>query len=382
MKKFILSLYVLILFTVSSQISFAQNTEYSGFLEELFIARQPSPRAEAMGRGLAADNQNDFGSYYNPALTSLTDGLQVNTSFSNRYSYYDSSFYNYFGASYKLKNMGSFGLSRYQYNIGFDIEESTASQPEGTGNIYRIYYDLFSLNYSREVVKDFYAGININAVDIHNSSSVITLDKKILYTLDIGLLKKISLPGFTNTGISHSVSVGTSFYNVTNSKYVFTYTGVPVSGSGDVHLPVIFRGAASYNLKLKGTGFAKNSSDFALLTNFEYEKILNTARYETYKFGAELTIKDILSLRVGHFSRKANVKSTIFDYNTGEFSQFTYGGGIKIPLHLIFNMKTPLSLSIDYVNLKQPTNPDFITSTIVLKNYNTFAVKLNYIPGW
>ena len=113
MKKFWLFILLLI-----SELSYSQSNEYKGYLEELYIARQPSPRAEAMGRGHVADNQNDFGSFYNAALTSLSEGLTVNTSFSHNYFFTDSAFYNYIGASYNLKGIGSFSLSRYHFNYG------------------------------------------------------------------------------------------------------------------------------------------------------------------------------------------------------------------------------------------------------------------------
>jgi len=113
MKRFLITFLIFVSFAFQSDL-FSQTTGYNGFLEELYVARQPSPRAEAMGRGLAADVQNDFGSFYNPALTSNEDGLKLNTSFSNKYYGNDSAFFNYFGASYKLRNVGTFGLSKYQ----------------------------------------------------------------------------------------------------------------------------------------------------------------------------------------------------------------------------------------------------------------------------
>lgn len=366
-----------------SGLSYSQSNEYNGYLEELFIARQPSPRAEAMGRGHVADNQNDFGSFYNAALTSLSEGLKVNTSFSHNYYSTDSAFYNYFGASYKLKNIGTFSLSRYHFNYGQEFLYTTAYNPEGTGEKYQIYYDIYILNYSREIFKDFYAGLNINLTDNYmpDISVFAQNSKKIVPSFDIGFLKKINLPVSSNSFLSQSVNLGLSINNFTSAKYTYSDT----VSSSDAYLPVIFRFGGSYNLNVKGNSIKKNGNVFSLLAHLEYEKVLNTAKYETYKIGGEVVVWDILALRAGWFSRNANITRSVFSYNLGAFSQFTYGAGVKIPLDVIFNMKTPLSMSIDYVNLELKNRERNYMMGIEeqeLKNYNTFSINMNWVPGW
>ena len=72
-------------------------------------------------------------------------------------------------------------------------------------------------------------------------------------------------------------------------------------------------------------------------------------------------------------------------YKRQAFSQFTYGAGVKIPLDVIFNMKTPLSMSIDYVNLELKNRERNYMMGIEeqeLKNYNTFSINMNWVPGW
>jgi hypothetical protein len=381
MKKF-----WLLTFLMTSGLSFSQSNEYRGFMEELYVARQPSPRAEAMGRGLAADNQNNFASYYNPALTSNGEGLKINTSFSKRYYHADKAYWNYFGATYKLKNVGSFGISNYHYNYGYDLAITTPANPKGDGNTYQIYYDMTSLNFSREIVKDFSAGINITAINHHNETTLITADKNIAYTIDLGVLKKFTLPSFSDANLSHSVNIGSSLYNITGAKFVFTSDPFGTGpSSGDVNLPVIFRGAVGYNLNMKGKVFGRSSNMFSVITNFEYEKILNTAKYDTYKAGAEFNFHDLISLRAGYFSRVANLTHTVYSGNIGTYSQFTYGAGIKIPVDLIFNISSPVSLSVDYVNLKIPyRDVNSVNTSLPYDHgrYNTFSASLNLIPGW
>lgn len=376
MKKLLIVALLII-----SGISYSQSNEYRGYLEELYVARQPSPRAEAIGRGHVADNQNDFGSFYNPALTSLSEGLVVNTSFSHKYFYTDSAFYNYFGASYKLKNVGTFSLSRYHFNYGQEFDATSIFNPDGSGEKYQIYYDIFTLNYSREIYKDFFAGVNINLIDNHNPdiSIVPHTRSNVMPAFDIGLLKKFNLTSVTNSLVLQSVNLGLSVNNFTSSKFVYEDS----VSSSDAYLPVIFRLGGSYNVNVKGNSIKKNGNVFSLLAHLEYEKILNTAKYETYKVGGEVTLWDIVSLRAGWFLRSANVTRSVFSYNLGEFNQFTYGAGVKIPVDAIFNMKTPISVSIDYVNMKQPQKINYAVAIEYpeYKRFNTLGVSLNWVPG-
>ncbi|MBN8572005.1 MAG: hypothetical protein J0M18_20480 [Ignavibacteria bacterium] len=379
MKKIILLLLILI-----TEISYSQTNEYKGYLEELYVARQPSPRAEAMGRGHVADNQNDFGSFYNPALTSLSEGLNINTSFSSKFFYSDSAFYNYFGASYKLKNIGSFSLSKYRFDYGQEFYVTTAFEPEGTGEKYRIYYDIYTLNYSREIIKDFYAGLNVNFVDNHNPdlASVPKTEKNLVTAFDIGLLKKFRFAASADNSVSHSVNAGLSVNNFTSSKFVFKSTEAGVTYTSDAYLPVIFRLGGSYYFIQMGNKLRKNGEQFSILAHLEYEKILNTAKYETYKAGAEFKLFDILALRLGWLSRNSHGTSSVFAYNTDEFTDLIYGAGVKIPVDLIFKINTPVSLMVDYVNLKHPqrfsntgnVQPEF-------KRHSTLGISLNWVPG-
>jgi len=242
--------------------------------------------------------------------------------------------------------------------------------------MYRIHYDLFTLNYSREIVKDFTAGVNIGMVDIHQSADIISSDKT-AFTLDLGVLKKFRI-NTSDKNLSQSVSLGSSVINVTGSKLK-----VSTNAEG-LKLPVIFRAAASYTMALKGNQIINNSNTFSFLGHIEYESVLNTDRYTTFKVGTEFTIIDILSLRVGYFSRNADLVRSVYSYNLGKFNQVTYGAGVKFPLSKVFEMKTPLSLNVDYVNLESPSRerPALSVGNIPdYGRYNTFAISLHWVPG-
>jgi len=350
----------LVLFLFISSLCFSQSNEYKDLMEELYYNRQPSPRAEAMGRGLSADNQNDFGLYYNPALTSLGQGLKVNVSFSNKYKYYEKGNFNSLNISYNLKNIGSFGFSRYGIKFsdkGIQAEDSW-------------YPSIYTLNYSREIIKDFYAGVNLNGVVPGYISQQGAVLNHPLYTIDIGLLKKFTFYDSTNK-VFPIISVGGSIININETKFHHTN---PVGNSYVFYLPTIARIAASVNFIYKKNTFINNLDFFNVLLHLEYENTLNSRNRNAFKGGLEIGFSDILFIRGGALNLNTRNKSvTDSDYGKQESTE-TFGAGVKIPIDLIFKLKTSASIALDYTNLK--------LNKYDTDRFHSFAVKLNYIPNF
>ncbi len=353
-----------VLFFLSFQISFSQetSTKYRGYMQQLFQERQPSPRAEAMGRGIFANNENEFSSFYNPAQTSLGKGLDVNFSHSSNYLSDNGVNYNYIGASYNYKKIGSFGLSRY-YMRAFPVTDETGVE------FGRQTYSLYTLNYSREITKDFYAGINFNLIHTFMPSrSTSNVKANDIFPIDIGLYKKFTINTSASPYLTHSVQVAGSLYNITGAKATFDNLEIFPNSV----LPVILRLGTSYNLEFRKSQESKMLNVFV---HFGYENVLNSytgaeGYFNNVKFGGEVTLWDILSLRAGY-----NTKSTETIYSEMK-SQFTYGAGVKIPLEKVFKNDTPISLYIDYVNMKQPYPKEFGD----MPNFNTIGLRINYIP--
>ena len=372
MKNLFLSLILILILTATlpAQSTAFDPDKYHGTMSELYLNRQPSAKSEAMGRGLVANTENDFGSYYNPALTSLGTGITVNTSFSSPYYLAGKSKFNYFGASYSNKKLGGFAFSRYFWTFGEDIPVYNEQGVQiSTGDVN---YSLYTLNYSREIIKDLSAGLNIAMVQMHfpPEGSGASASTGTAYTLDLGVLKKFEIISASNKNLNHSVNIGSSIYNLTSTK---------ISVADDAQkeaLPVLFRIGTSYNLKLKGSGIIPNSNILELLTHIEYQNVLNSDYDKMFKIGQEVTVAEIISLRCGYFSQKLDN----FGYpsaNADKQSQFTYGAGVKIPLGLIFKSKTPISLTVDYVNLEQPT---FLAYDYKWENFSTVSVNLKFAP--
>lgn len=139
--------------------TFSQN--YNGVFPEFFLGRQPSARAEAMGRGLSAVTGDALSYYYNPAGMASLKGLNVNASFAGPFYLLDEASYNFLGASYKIEKYGTIGFSRDYFTFGDEVI-ITDEFGNPTGETYTPHGQNFRLNLSSEVIKDLYVGANLN----------------------------------------------------------------------------------------------------------------------------------------------------------------------------------------------------------------------------
>jgi len=302
---------------------------YEGVLSNLFVNHQPSARAEAMGRGLVANNNGDFGGYYNPALTSLSKGFNFNYSYSQ--SDKEKPSLNYYCLSYSDENIGSIGIIAYYFSkpqSGFNHTDLSEK-----GN----YDAIYTVNYSREIIKDYFAGVNLGVYHYSNHYYTWFGNERLILqdgvTLDLGLLKKFEIETEDN---KQTFQIGTSIYNIANSKVTF-YDYYKNS------LPVTFRIGASHKLNIENGNHIGVPYPLEIFTNIEYEKIVNSEFHATFRMGEELSLWKILHLRAGYFY------STVHDGYREDESEFTCGAGLSIPLSKLLKMKNKLDLKIDYV---------------------------------
>ena len=92
--------------------------------------------------------------------------------------------------------------------------------------------------------------------------------------------------------------------------------------------------------------------------------------------GNEITFLDIFSLRTGYYWGNTYVNKLASD-----FTPFTYGFGLKIPLDKILKTSFPLFVSADYVHLNQQPERDFFNEQLFLYGYyKTLGISLNLSP--
>jgi hypothetical protein len=355
----------LIVILISSEFCYSQdftidNNLYEGILEDLYINHQPSAKGESMGRGLVANSDGHFGSYYNPALTSLSKGLNADYSYSQSEGGKPS--LNYFGVSYGNKKMGNVGISAYIFSKPREDNHGFISQLRGN------YYDaLYTVNYYREIIKNFHAGINLGVYHFYQyyhwlaavnpGGSFFIADG---ITMDLGLLKKFEIETSDN---KQAFEVGASISNFTNSKVGDTYL---------TPLPITFRIGASHQIKIEN-GINKGVPyPLGFFTHIQFDKVINSEYYGTFRFGEEMSLWDVLFVRGGYFYSK------IHDGFDREESVVTFGVGLNIPLNKLLLTKKTLDLKLDY--MKNDLNEYSRYTYTDYSKYAILSVSLNYIP--
>lgn len=339
--------------------SFAQNfqNQYKGVLSQLYFERQPDPKSEAMGRGMSANSETDFGSYYNPALSSLGKG--VNFHLSHTYQHKKNSDYDYIGISYNNVKTGGFSISKYNWAYG-----------RTEGDNARFHNSIHTLNYSRDIGKDCYAGVNLNLVHMGFVRQYMFFEESgydqkssDAFSIDIGFLKKLVLESSSQNENLKVLQFGAAVYNVTGSV-------IRNKNTDDYYetLPIILRLGMSYNLKLLDEEIKAKSTEFQSFTHFELESILNGSDNPIFKLGQEFIISDLLILR-GGLSTGGVEKSHYINSND---PSVTFGAGFKIGVNNFLKSADRATFVLDCAG-PSPTS--------IRDNFYLFSLKINYIPN-
>jgi len=350
--------------------TFSQN--YNGVFPEFFLGRQPSARAEAMGRGLSAVTGDPLSYYYNPAGMASLKGLNLSGSFASPYYFYEEAKYNFFSASYKIDKYGTIGLSRDYFDYGYDNEFVITDE---YGNVigtetYDPELTCYRLTLSSEVIKDLFVGANLNF--LHSGGNrELTVGNEIgggnndVFYFDLGAIKSFNIE---SKKLDHKFNIGTSLMNATFAEYSFSD-----ADQGDP-LPVVFRIGAAYNLSVDDKKISPKLNSYNFVVNFEYEDLLNSKYYSGFHGGLEFTFLEIVALRAGYYTQDLNDQRT--SENKNKLSEFTYGFGLNIPVRQLTDSKTPLEVKFDYINLKQPS---FTNEFDEWDNFHVYTISLNWI---
>lgn len=317
------------------------SAQYESDLEHFFFGRLPSARAEAMGRSYVNAESDLAGIYFNPATSSSINGHQFSSSVASPYYATDESTFLFAAANYQVSRYLKAGLAmnRWQHN---NWKELALAKRDFTLSSY-------SFNLSSEPLKDFHLGVNASYFVLDYGLG--TAGEGVSF--DFGLTKKFELHNTKQQG--HSLQAGASISNFTNLKV----EGEVMSNEFNIELPVTARGGISYSYRLSENFLIRKLNTLECLVQTEYQHVLNSDYYTTYKAGAEIKLLEILALRAGYYLQEIN------DYdissNHSEASDFTYGFGVEVPLHKLSSF--PLRFQLDYTSLPQrPRNdysPDF-----------------------
>lgn len=327
-----------------------------GTLPEFFFGRMPSARAEAMAKSYAAID-GDLGSiHFNPAGIATCNQIEINTSFTPPGYYSTKGYYTFYGVSYKPNKYLQIALSRFQFNYGKTQVINATKTPYSEKN---------TITIAAEPIKNILVGLNANYFvwqpGIDRTSSCLFLD--------VGVLKKI--PIYSSRKQQQQINVGVSVSNVNFSKFYATFNTIEQT----YHLPVIARYGISYITHFGKKSGADSTSLFKITALSEYQMLLNSAYGSAVKFGGEIMIFNLLSLRSGWYSEKVYDYGLPYD-NKSNISALTYGLGLHLPSYLLF--KLPMSLHFDFTTLPQVSSSK---NDLKFNNFQTYSFRLIYVPN-
>lgn len=348
-------LIVAILLSASTVTSFGQYEP--GYLPEFFFGRQPNARAEAMGKGYTSID-GDLGSiYFNPAGIATIKRIEINTSYTPPEFYTTKGYYTFYGLSYKVHKYLQIALSQFQFNLGKTQVANANKTP---------YTEKITLTISSEPIKNLLIGLNTN---YFIEQPGIDKTSKTLF-FDFGVIKKISITSQNRN--RQMLNFGASISNVNYATTTATFNNI----TDKYRLPVITRYGASYVSDFGKIYLFDSVSLVKILVQSEYQVLLNSTYRSGIKFGAEITLLNMLSLRAGWYKEK------VYDFgfpndNKDNIAAFTYGAGVHIPLHLF--TKLPIDIQFDFTSLPQVSYSKTYTNW---NNFKTYGLRLIYTSVW
>ncbi|MCH8285287.1 hypothetical protein IIB79_02005 [candidate division KSB1 bacterium] len=312
----------------------------------MFFGRQPSARAEAMGKNFMAADGSIYSAFYNPAALSFNKGVSFSYSNSSPFYLLRNAEYNFAGGAYASETHGSFGFSYYRYNPHFESSGLGISD-------YRQKITLYTFSYTYEPIPLLRLGVNINIftdwnkIPLFDGPSLLdptgfqTIKRRAIFP-DIGILK---ISNFSRANLEHVIIIGSSLNNAIKSDIKLKTKDV---GPADEELPVTFHIGASYESSLNRRTGNYNLKTLSWFLTAEYQEILNSKYRGGFKFGAEITGLEMLKLRMGYYREKLPYSRGWSD-SKKYLTDFTYGAGVFVPLSIFSDNSIPLDFGIDFV---------------------------------
>ena len=337
---------ILLIITILNSLLLSQDLAVNEFFDMLYVDRQPSTKIESMGRCGVAVPDEIFSVFYNPALISTINGLTVSSSMVSPYSFWDDSKFSFIGIGYTFKKKLSFGFSVYNYTSRTFAVTDTLGTFLGdltpNGNDYKLTLSLsphraFSIGISGKYVLSNFLD-NTDYFKVEEG-----------YDMNIGIHQIVAV--IRNRNFRQRTSIGISFLNLFSADI------------GDYNLPRMMNTGVNFSFIPKIGTIIPQINTVLLTFTGEYQKIWDSDYHTGMKFGSELLIVEMVSLRYGYYWEEV-------------IEEFTYGFGFSIPLYKFYKGKIPLNIKFDYANMKYPESDD---RDMNYNNINSYALSVNWI---
>ncbi|MBI5540615.1 MAG: hypothetical protein HY951_11190 [Bacteroidia bacterium] len=356
MKSIIIIL--IILFPILSFSQYNGNTLY-----ENFFLRQPSARAEAMGRGYCSLEGDLSSVFYNPAGISTINKIEINGTLSMANLYFLPKAKDIFtNIGYKYNKYLTMAMTRRRFTYGQDIDIVDLN-----GNIVesvRLHTTNITFTLASEPIKNLFIGLNTNYYNFYNYSSL--SDLKPIFYFDFGAIKKFNL--CKNYNIKHSLNIGASLTNFSNVKFT--------DNNYTFYLPVISRFGASYQIYINKPLLNDSLRTLKITILGEYQKLFNYKYLSGPHSGIEVLFLEMICLRAGYYNESIDTYNAPEDEVKKRINIFTYGFGFQLPLNKI--TKLPLNIKFDYTSLPQKSH--YSDNRFQPGNFTTYNLSISWIP--
>lgn len=271
---------ILLLFFSINIIVNAQGSSQVGTSMANFLKIGAGSRASAMGEAFVAMTDDASATYWNPGglvFVEKNEALFQSTSWLANTNLY------YLSVAIPLGDIGTIGANVYSFNSG-DMEETTVSQPDGTGRTFTASNFSIGLSYARAFTEQFSIGFTVKYVSedlSRETASTIAFDvgsvfkTNILNGLRIGLALSnlggaMELEG-PDLNVSHDINTG-----LPTNKFVSASLGTE-----EWQIPLLFRvGLGTYIIKDETSSLSieaafNDSRDYEARYNVGSEFMLN-----------------------------------------------------------------------------------------------------------
>ena len=310
-------------------------------LNSLLFGRQPTARAEAMGKSLDLLTFDPACTFYNPANLGRTEFLTAGGAYASPYYLAEDAFFTNFNTSASLGMIGAISLNRFDFNLG---EKAYVTNLSGEGlDSYDYHETLYTLSYARPVPGGFYVGANLNLAQLRLNKT----DNA--FTADFGVIKQFNF--VKNDLFKYEAAAGISLTNVFNTS--LKYDNLVSDNSLSDKLPSVMRIGLSDRLVYNGVHPLNNLNFLSAILHIEYFNLINSAINKGYRIGSELSVLELVYLRAGYF--KERVDKSGYPENEKYLKNFTYGFGVQLPFQELNIVNIPLKIRFDYTRLEPPS---------------------------
>lgn len=293
MKNIVIKIFIFLSLMLPHVLAqgFVSDVSKKGTTAAPFLSIGQSARAIGMGSAFVGVVNDVSSIYWNPAGLTKTQG--VNVTFDHTLWIADIK-YNYLAASYNLGDLGTIGFSYTGSDIG-EMNVTTITQPEGTGETFTSTQSAFSIAYAIQLTENFSIGFNPKFI----YESIWRMNAS-AFALDLGVQY---VTPFDDAILAMSISnFGTSMQLLGNSNLVLHDLDPEGSGNnGNIpayletnswSLPLTFRVGIAYN--------PFYTEDHRLTLAFD--AMHPSDNYESINLGAEYAYNDFVFIRGGYKS--------------------------------------------------------------------------------